>query len=268
MTDDTICFCGSMRRHKKCHPDISVDSLAAKMLSLYSRADILIDNHYSKQKIKPVCRKGCSECCSTVFCVSIVEIFLICREMIKFDIKRIALVKQRVLRSIAYLSSEQQELYRYFTSDHSELDFKDMSLNIYELSRGVNLDCPFLIELTNRARICSIYDVRPLICRIAGTSYYTDTKDMYICSHIGTNKTIMDYGPRTVDIWSSFIEDILTIRCNNACYRGSVYPLVYWLYLAMNGLDNLKVYLSGERRNKYFEMPYTKAKEKILLKNV
>lgn len=256
MSGDTICFCGSMRRHKKCHPDISEESLAAKMLSLYARADRLIDSYYSKHKVKPVCRKGCSECCSAVFCVSIVEFFLICREMIKYDFKKIALVKHRVLQSITYLNCEQPALLNYFRSDHSELDYKNMSLKIYELSKGFNIDCPFLTELTNRERICSVYNVRPLICRIAGTSYYTDIENMYICSYIGTNKTIMDCGPSTVDIWSSFIKDILTIRYNDVCYRGSVYPLIYWLYLAANELDNPKFYLGGERHKKYFHAKY------------
>lgn len=268
MTKDMACFCGSMRRHKKCHPDISTDSLAAKMLSLESEADTIINSYYSKHRVKPACKKGCSECCSTVFSVSIVEFFLICREMMKFDFKRIALIKQRVLQGISYLNSEHPALLNYFRSDHSDLDYKNMSLKTYELSKGVNIDCPFLAELPNRVRICSIYNVRPLICRISGTSYYTEIEYMYICSHIGANKTIMDCGPSTVDIWSSFIKDILTINHNDTCYRGSVYPLIYWLYLASNDLENLDTYLGGERHNKYFQMPYNEAKEKILLRNI
>ncbi|MFX4260732.1 YkgJ family cysteine cluster protein [Pelotomaculum propionicicum] len=268
MSGDTVCFCGSLRRHKKCHPDIFGESLAAKMLSLYARADTLINCHYSKHSVKPVCRKGCSECCGTVFCVSIVEFFLICREMIKFDHKKIALVKHRVLQGISYLNNKQPELLKCFRSDHSQMDFKNMSLKIYELSRGVKLDCPFLTELTNGDKICSIYNVRPLICRISGTSYYTDIDNMYICSHIGTNRKIMDCGPSTIDIWSSFIKDILTISYKDSCFRGSVYPVIYWLYLALNGLEDLKTYLGRERRNKYFEMPYVEAKEKTLLRKI
>ncbi len=268
MTKDMTCFCGSMRRHKKCHPDVSTDSLAAKMLSLDSEADIIINSYYSKQSVKPACRKGCSECCSTVFSVSIVEFFLICREMMKFDLKRITLIKQRVLQGISYLKSEHPALFNYFIADHSDLDYKNMSLKTYELSKGVNIDCPFLTELPDRQRICSIYNVRPLICRISGTSYYTEIENMYICSHIGANKTIMDCGPSTVDIWSSFMKDILTINHKDACYRGSVYPLIYWLYLASSDLGNLGNYLGGERHKKYFQMPYTEAKEKILLKNI
>lgn len=268
MSGDTVCFCGSKRRHKKCHPDIFRESLAAKMLSLYARADTLISSHYSEHKIKPVCRKGCSECCSTVFCVSIVEFFLICRELIKFDQKKIALVKHRVIQGISYLNNTHPELFKYFRSDHSQLDFKNMSLRIYELSKGVKLDCPFLAELPNGGRICSVYKVRPLICRISGTSFYTDIENMYICSHIGTNRKIMDSGPSTIDIWSSFIKDILTISYKDSCYRGSVYPVIYWLYLALNSLEDLKSYLGGERRKKYFEMPYDKAKEKTLLRKV
>lgn len=268
MSGDAICFCGSMRRHKKCHPDISEESLAAKMLSLNARADTLIDSYYSKYKVNPVCRKGCSECCSTVFSISIVEFFLICREMIKFDYKRIALIKHRVLQGISYLNREKPELFNYLRTDHGDLDFNKMSLKIYELSKGVKVDCPFLIELANRERICSVYNVRPLICRISGTSYYSKIEKIYICSHIGTNKNIMDCGPSTVDIWSSFIKDILTISYNDACYRGSVYPLIYWMYLAGNQLENIKAYLSGERHNKYFQMPYIEAKEKILLRRL
>lgn len=268
MSSDVVCFCGSMRRHKKCHPDISRESLAARMLSLYSRADTLINSFYSKHKVKPVCKKGCSECCSTVFCVSIVEFFLICRQMIKFDPKRIAQVKHRVLQGITYLNNEQPALLNYFRSDHSELDFNSMTLKIYELSKGVKIDCPFLTGFSARERICSIYNVRPLICRISGTSYYTGIENMYICSHIGTNKKIMACGPGTIDIWSSFIKNILTVRYNGACYRGSVYPLIYWLYLAAKDLDNLKAYLGGERHKKYFQMPYIEAKQKILLRHI
>lgn len=266
MSGDTVCFCGSNRRHKKCHPDIYEESLAAKMLSLYSRTDKLIDRHYFENKVKPVCRKGCSECCSTVFCVSIVEFFLICREMIKFNQKRIALVKHRVSECISYLKSEKPLLLNYFSSDHSGSYFKDMSVNIYELSKGVKIDCPFLTVLTNMERVCSIYNVRPLICRIAGTSYYTENENMYICSHIGTNKTIMDRGPSTAAIWNSFIEDILTIRYKDTCRRGTVYPLFYWLYLALNELDNPKSYLGGERYKKYFQTHYIEAKEKVLIR--
>jgi Fe-S-cluster containining protein len=257
-----------MRRHKKCHPDISTDSLAAKMLSLNSEADKIINTYYSKHSVNPACRKGCSECCSTLFSVSIVEFFLICREMMKFDVKRIALIKQRVLQGISYLNSEHPALLNYFRTDHSDLDYKNMSLKTYELSIVVNIDCPFLTELSNRQKICSIYNVRPLICRISGTSYYTEIENMYICSHIGANKTIMDSGPSTVDVWSSFMQDILTINHNGTCYRGSVYPLIYWLYLASNDLGDLENYLGGERQKKYFQMPYTEAKEKILLRKV
>jgi len=268
VSGDTLCFCGSMRRHKKCHYDISGESLAAKMLSLYTSVNKLITSHYSEHNIKPICTKGCSECCSTVFSVSIVEFFLICRELMKWDSKRIALIKQRVLQGISYLNCERPELLNYFRSDHSELNFIDMSLKIYELSKGINMDCPFLTGLTTRGKVCSVYKIRPLICRIAGTSYYTDIENMYICSQIGTNKTIMNCGPSTVDIWDSFIKDILTIQYNEKCYRGTVYPLIYWLYLALDGLDNLKVYLGGERHDKYFQMSYIEAKKKILLKNL
>lgn len=268
MPADMVCFCGSMRRHKKCHPDISEESLAARMLSLYSRADTQINGYYSKHKAKPVCKKGCSECCSTVFCVSIVEFFLICREMIKFDPKWNAFIKRRVLQGIDNLNKERPALLNYFRSDHSRLDFNDMSLKIYELSRGVNVDCPFLTRISDRDRVCSVYNARPLICRISGTSYYTGIENMYICSHIGANKKLMDCGPSTEDIWSSFIDDILTVQYNGSRHRGSVYPLIYWLYLAGSELDNPKAYLGGERHKKYFQMPYNEAKENILLRKI
>ncbi len=268
MSSDAVCFCGSMRRQKKCHPDISRESLAAKMLTLYSRVDTLIISYYSKHKVKPVCKKGCSECCSTLFCVSIVEFFLICREMIKFDPKRTAQVKHRVLQAINYLEKEQPALLDYFKFDHSGQNFNNMSLRIYELSKSVKIECPFLTGFSARQSTCSIYNVRPLICRIFGTTYYTSFEDMYICSRIGTNNRIMDCGPSTIDIWDSFIKDILTVNYNGASYRGSVYPLIYWLYLAAQDLENPRAYLGSERRKKYFQMPYIEAKQKILLRHI
>lgn len=268
MAGNDLCFCGSMRRHKKCHPDISENSLAAMMFSLYARADKSINRHYAEHNTKPPCKKGCGDCCAILFNVSIIEFFLICREMTKWDPKTISQIKRRVILGISYIRDQHPELYNFLRSDHSNQYFTKMAYNNYNLSKDIELDCPFLTELPNRARVCSVYKVRPLLCRIFGTSYYVNTESMYVCSRIGTNKAIMEYGPSTEDIWSSFIQDILTVNYNGECYRGNTYPLIYWLFLAVNGLDNLKEYLGGERNEKYFQMPYKEAKERILLNKI
>jgi len=263
-----LCFCGSMRRHKKCHPDISENSLAALMLSLYARADKLIDNHYAERKTKPLCKKGCGDCCSILFNVSILEFIIICREMKKWEPKKISQIKRKVLRGMTYIRDQHPVLYNFLRSDHSNQDFAEMTYKNYQLSKNIELNCPFLTELPSRTRICSIYKVRPLLCRIFGTSYYVNIENMYVCSRIGTNKVIMEYGPSTEDIWKSFVQDILTVDYYGKCYRGNIYPLIYWLFLAISCLDNLKEYLGGERNYRYFQEPYKDAKAKILLNNM
>ena len=61
---------------KKCHPNINEDSVAAKIIKLYTQlSKELEENVYGKKNIK--CEKGCNACCKDYFAISEVEFAII-----------------------------------------------------------------------------------------------------------------------------------------------------------------------------------------------
>ena len=76
MGRNDLCFCGSGKKQKKCHPNINEDSVAAKTIKLYTQlSKELEENIYGKKNIK--CEKGCNACCKDYFAISEVEFAII-----------------------------------------------------------------------------------------------------------------------------------------------------------------------------------------------
>ena len=50
MGRNDLCFCGSGKKQKKCHPNINEDSVAAKIIKLYTQlSKELEENVYGKK---------------------------------------------------------------------------------------------------------------------------------------------------------------------------------------------------------------------------
>ena len=67
-----LCFCGSGKKYKNCHSDINPNSLVAHQYRIMHLLDEEIKNcPYT------ICQKGCSDCCTDDFEVSVTEFFTI-----------------------------------------------------------------------------------------------------------------------------------------------------------------------------------------------
>ena len=75
MRDNELCFCGSGKIVKYCHPDINEKSLVAYILALYNN----IDARYSRSN--SVCKRGCFNCCSDNFMISFSEYLTIAQSI-------------------------------------------------------------------------------------------------------------------------------------------------------------------------------------------
>lgn len=84
MGRNELCFCGSGKKYKLCHPEINERSLVAKLLTLYTKID-----ERNSHAIGSPCVKGCAHCCTDDFDVHFSE-FLAILDYLEFgnEIKR------------------------------------------------------------------------------------------------------------------------------------------------------------------------------------
>lgn len=184
-----LCFCGSGKKYKNCHSDINPNSLVAHQYRIMHLLDEEIKNcPYT------ICQKGCSDCCTDDFEVSVTEFFTILNYLqIHCNNQQIEnICKLSKVKISSILSNEK----------------------IIAFSR-----CIFLNEHSNA---CEIYEVRPIICRKYG--YYSTTTD---CSKIiSDKKASMSLLKNTeVDTSSNILSFILP---NNTKLLQKSHPLIYW----------------------------------------
>lgn len=99
------------------------------------------------EKIK--CRKGCSQCCSQIFRITLIDGFIISEHVNSLDAERKSELKEK---SISYLKN-----VKSFESDDSLSHFREPKL-----------PCPAL----GKEGECTIYEARPVICRRFGPPVY------------------------------------------------------------------------------------------------
>ncbi len=109
------------------------------------------------QKIK--CGKGCSNCCNYLVSLSSAEAFRINDEIFAMPVQKRHSFIHSMVNSTRHIINNTlpQELPGDEPSLASE---EDRMLNISAWYGNLSLSCPFLID-----RSCSIYDIRPLVCR-------------------------------------------------------------------------------------------------------
>ena len=184
-----LCFCGSGKKYKNCHSDINPNSLVAHQYRIMHLLDEEIKNcPYT------ICQKGCSDCCTDDFEVSVTEFFTILNYL------QIHCNNQQI-ENICKLSKVK---ISSILSNEKTIAF----------SR-----CIFLNEHSNA---CEIYEVRPIICRKYG--YYSTTTD---CSKIiSDKKASMSLLKNTeVDTSSNILSFILP---NNTKLLQKSHSLIYW----------------------------------------
>jgi Fe-S-cluster containining protein len=157
------CFCGSGLKQKKCHPDIHPDSAVARLLKFYYRLDTDIAEYQKGREDQIACKKGCSSCCSDLFLISIPEFCLIMREIQKWNRSMLDILSYKTVKAwLAFEQASPEAAARFASVSHDKdsiIDDLNLAIEINHLPEP----CPFLFD-----NICSIYKVRPMVCRIHG----------------------------------------------------------------------------------------------------
>lgn len=192
MSANSLCFCGSGKKHKKCHPTINENSVVANLLRVFHQIDEECSNiDYS------VCGKGCSDCCSDYFQISIVEFFTILHHIGINTNLILTAFEEKAIASLNGVNLPQSDYY-----------------NIPSFA-----PCIFLDDTTNE---CKIYEVRPIICRTYG-SYTELTKCERVLTDANAVKSMLSIKGKTE--YSNNI-DYFTLNGSRAKVKAN--SIVYW----------------------------------------
>ncbi len=233
MGRNDLCFCGSGKKQKKCHPDIHEHSLAAKCLNLYGKVNSIINEFYKSNRIQPPpCSKGCYNCCLHLFTISKIEFKIICYKLKEWDSLRIKNLISMIENQWQYIQNHFPKLARCFEKDGTGPGSTVTLMQTFMLPESFNLPCPFL---DNEHKTCEIYDVRPFICRCFGTTFYINYEHK-ICNKIPSNLDNSLRVPNLVGIMDTY-HSLYSQNVNGSIIEERLYPLVYWFNILFKHSD-------------------------------
>ncbi len=230
MGRNDLCFCGSGKKLKKCHLEIDEKSMIANLLKLYNKIDNKITDHYLSTGNDHKCKKGCAECCYNQTRISEIEYNLIQYELLKWSESSIMDLSIKVQRLWNILKQKHPELIKQLETsrDGQMVKIMDEQKKIFDFA---DVECPFLDLSTNT---CSIYNVRPLVCRTFGVTYQSVQDDGFVlCKNLNIDE-LKEFG---CDI-SEFREDAIRLLIWENGKEQRIYirplPLIYHLYKSFN----------------------------------
>ncbi len=220
------CFCGSGKKTKSCHPDISEQSIAARVLALYHTIDNQIKEHYKNTGFKAPCTKGCTNCCYTDFPLSGIEFDLIIYGVRKWDqAKKAALVKsaQKQWDEICNKYPDYVHLLETNASGHKDIFLKTLE---YDPDQQ-DFRCLFLDETNS----CMIYPVRPITCRVHGEAFYSSITDGDICDIVGNSSSSRKWQADLTNMFEE-IQSLSLLKIPQSFYSVALrtYPMFYYIY--------------------------------------
>lgn len=227
---------------------VNCGSKAEKVLSLYNKIDTKIEGHYSNSLYTSPCKEGCSECCHDNFPISEIEFDLILEELKKWEKQSInTLIEDVKIQWNKMMTNQPKYLNKMVQGIN---DLSEYS-RIYSQNPfvGKEYPCIFLDKSTNK---CKIYNVRPLICRTHGTSYYELEGDKNIsflrrilaklinsvltykvCSKIRGGRKAREW-QANISIFSDDIDSVTFLKYNqpDKVLWLQPFPIIYYFYLA------------------------------------
>lgn len=188
-TRNTLCFCGSGKKQKKCHPDINPDSLIAHQYRIMH----LIDKEIQSCPYT-ICKLGCNECCTDDFKITVSEFFTILNYL------KISCTNEQIDKIISLAK------------------YKIATINRDESSGEITISKCLFIKDTDGS--CDIYEVRPIICRKYG--YYTNAHCDKISSNEQAAKALMNNS--SVDT----VNERLIFTVNGKNVTQPLKTIAYW----------------------------------------
>lgn len=161
MVKNNLCVCGSGLKQKDCHASIHDGSALANLWQKYTLLNNEIQRQCIENKTRFICKRGCSNCCSDYFYVSLLEFIAIKHHLLTFD--------KTLFRVVCNNAREQYiKLCRDFPDEYKRLENLQSFNDLYNDHAVLDsfLPCPLL----NNQGECAAYPARPLICRLHGIS--------------------------------------------------------------------------------------------------
>jgi Fe-S-cluster containining protein len=256
MGRNDMCFCGSQKKYKQCHLHINESSIIARLYRLYTE----LDNHIERKKIENSlefnCTKGCSECCSHCFYVSESELVLIL-DYLKSNWSKadIEYVINTAKRQWSIILRDDPLFAKQLQVDITGKDLNFYIKRLYSSPSKLPFSCLFLDENT---KACSIYDVRPLVCRIHGLSYVDGNDDNSICSNIPSLLKVKDKLVN-LEAYNSSIASFTVLMEGKKVLLRRPQPLFYFINSIFENVSNVEEYIETVMYNRatlYSEVDY------------
>ncbi|MEG0019474.1 MAG: YkgJ family cysteine cluster protein [Oscillospiraceae bacterium] len=213
-------------------------SIVSKLFDKYTAIDSEIKKLNDIEKVKPFCKKGCCDCCSHYFYISMVEYFAI----------KYQLIASEMFDEVKAKGMEQYiELMRTNKSEFDLLESRNEDIRMFQdhLNLEMFKPCPLL----NDSGECSAYISRPIVCRTYGsTGNFQACEKLKKAYEIPFLKVTFSKSlekhrlSRTLDL-GVLMENVAIFN-----YKGTLrclrpYPLIYWLYYdeQYNNLYNISI---------------------------
>ncbi len=183
------------------------------LLQIFVRIDFLTKQLKSKCNVNFLCKEGCASCCSEYFYVSKTEYMVIVDYLAKSKADIHAII-QKSRRIKDFVKSNYKSEYAKLISNTVSLDdFNDNGLSL-------NVPCIFLQD--NK---CTVYNVRPIICRLYGIS-----SEYNLCHKVAHESSSKSLDSMTVPIpyapeWQYGIDYEMV---DNKVVLHKPYPLFWW----------------------------------------
>lgn len=245
MGRNDLCFCGSGKKKKKCHANINENSIAAEIIKFYKEFDNELQrNVFEKLNVK--CKKGCCECCGDFFPISEVEFAIIMDYLMQEKGKdTVQMIIKKGLEQNEFFKREYPDYYQQLEEDLNGRGVDEaLRLTIQNMPTKQGEQCVFL----NDDASCSIYEVRPIICRTYGLCYRSSMQDDYnICSKIPCLKDAKK-NMLCIDKYNDIINSayLYKDKNGNSTIMRRQYPIFYFIRMYFN--DEKSVY-------EYFKHP-------------
>lgn len=245
MGRNDMCFCGSGRKQKKCHPNIDENSKAAKIIELYEKITRELDEQiYGKVSVK--CKKGCNECCKDYFGISEVEFAIIMDYLYgRLGSEKTEEIIKKGISACVDFEKRNPSYFKQLEQNVTGMSgYESMKMDIVNMPEKQD-ECLFLDEDGG----CSIYAVRPIICRTHGVCYFSKDVEHAVCDMIPSYKSNME-NMLNIDKYENDIREVGAFRKTGeeTLIMRRKYPFFYFI----------KMYFgAGQSIADYFKLPVT-----------
>jgi Fe-S-cluster containining protein len=255
---NSLCFCNSGLKTKKCHSDIHNESKLAELIKTNILIDKKVENYINEYGQNTPCAPGCSSCCYDDFSISLVEMTLILYEVnknwSKEKIEELFTISKQYLEEY---KNDKPDMFRLLELDANKVP----SAAIDQITKADGRNKFPCVFLNNETGKCKVYHVRPFICRTTGNAHAIENPniDATVCEYISSFNKLNQITP---DISSEhiFLEEEIFNYTKLVFVRK--YPMFYWMKIFYN--KNNQIPLIKLFQEDIIFATYTQANNKVL----